>query len=241
MSSIKLSRGWLGGLAIVGLLTLVALPARTHQGGADSPSDLAAWIRASYTKFEYRIPMRDGVKLFTAVYMPKDATVSRTYPILLMRTPYGVGPYGVDIYPARLGPSELFARSKYIFVNEDVRSTMMSEGEFVNVRPIIPNKTGTETDESSDAYDTVAWLLRISPPTTAKWGFGVFDNGFYAAAAMIDAHPAVRAVSPQAPVADWFIGDDFHHNGALWLPHLFNFISSFWPAAGGPDHPRAKT
>jgi hypothetical protein len=139
-----------------------------------------------------------------------------------------VGPYGVDNYPNRLGPSELFARAKYIFVNQDVRGTYMSEGEYVNMRPINPAKKGTETDESSDTSDSIAWLLRNVPFHNDKVGiWGISYPGFYAAAGMIDAPPALRAVSPQAPIADWFIGDDFHHNGAVWLPHLFNFISSF--------------
>ena len=216
-------------ISILGLIMVIVAPAYALQGATPDPeTDLAAWIKASYTKYEYRIPMRDGVKLFTAVYIPKDATTWRTYPILLLRTPYGVAPYGADNYPGRLGPSYLFTRSKYIFVYQDVRGSRMSEGEYVNMRPINPDKNGTETDESSDAYDTVAWLLKNIPCHSGKVGiWGISYPGFYAAEGMIDAHPAVRAVSPQAPIADWFIGDDFHHNGVVWLPHFFNFISGF--------------
>jgi hypothetical protein len=234
----KFSSRVLGALSIVCLMTVVAVPLRTQQG---APDDLATWVKANYTKFEYRIPMRDGVKLFTAVYIPKDASNYRTYPILMIRTPYGVGPYGADNYPGRLGPSDLFTRSKYIFVYQDVRGQMMSEGEYVNMRPINPDKKGTETDESSDTYDTVAWLLKNIPSNSGNVGiWGISYPGFYAAAGMINAHPAIRAVSPQAPIADWFIGDDFRHNGAVWLPHFFNFISGFDVPRPAPTTVRAR-
>ena len=193
----------------------------------------AAYIKAHYTKFEYRIPMRDSVKLFTAVYVPKDD--AKKYPMLLMRTPYSVRPYGVDQYPGGLGPSPQFAKEGYIFVYQDVRGRWMSEGEFVNMRPHIANKRDKQVDESSDTYDTIDWLLKRVEGHNGKVGqWGISYPGFYTVCGMIDAHPALKAVSPQAPVTDWFIGDDFHHNGALFLPHFFNFMARFGHARPEP-------
>ena len=171
--------------------------------------------------------MRDGVKLFTSVYVPKDAGAK--YPILLTRTPYSVAPYRADAYKASLGPSDRFMRDGYIFVCQDVRGRMMSEGEFVDVRPHRPVKSGpSEIDESTDTYDTIEWLLKNVPNHNGRVGlYGISYPGFYTSAGMIDAHPALKAASPQAPIADWFIGDDFHHNGALYLPHAFGFFSGF--------------
>ncbi len=191
------------------------------------------FIRANYTKFEYRIPMRDGKKLFTAVYVPKDT--SRHYPIMLMRTPYGVAPYGADNYPSNLGPSDRFAKEGFIFAYQDVRGRMMSEGEFVNMRPVKDHRNSADDfDEASDTYDTVDWLVANVAPNNGKVGmWGISYPGFYAAAGLIDAHPALVAVSPQAPITDWFIGDDFHHNGALYLPHAFGFFCNF-------GHPRPE-
>jgi len=185
------------------------------------------YVRANYTKFEYRIPMRDGVKLFTSVYVPKDD--GQKYPILLSRTPYSVAPYGADAYKASLGPSDRFMRDGYIFVYQDVRGRMMSEGEFADVRPHLAVKSGpADIDESTDTYDTIEWLLKHVPNHNGRVGlYGISYPGFYTSAGMIDAHPALKAASPQAPIADWFVGDDFHHNGALYLPHAFSFFSGF--------------
>ncbi|VTS02139.1 x-pro dipeptidyl-peptidase : Putative hydrolase, CocE/NonD family OS=Singulisphaera acidiphila (strain ATCC BAA-1392 / DSM 18658 / VKM B-2454 / MOB10) GN=Sinac_2220 PE=4 SV=1: Peptidase_S15: PepX_C [Gemmata massiliana] len=189
-------------------------------------AELKDYIRAHYTKYEYQIPMRDGVKLFTAVYVPKDD--AHTYPMMLTRTPYSVAPYGADKYPDALRPSAQFVKSGYIFVYQDVRGRWMSEGEFVNVRPHNPAKKGKEIDESSDTYDTVEWLIKNVKGHNGKVGItGISYPGFYTVCGMIDAHPAVKAVSPQAPVSEWFIGDDFHHNGCLFLPHCFNFMYGF--------------
>ena len=184
------------------------------------------YIREHHTKREVRIPMRDGVTLFTAIYMPKDT--SQRYPILIFRTPFRVAPYGEDQYHSSLGPSEHFVREKYIFVGQDVRGCFMSEGEFVNMTPHIVNKeSNQDIDESTDTYDTIEWLLKNIPNHNGNVGqWGISDPGFYSAAGMIDAHPALAAVSPQAPVGDlWY--DDFHHHGALFLPHTFNFLSIF--------------
>ncbi len=208
-----------------GLLFLVALvltPPGFPQG--------LEYVRAHYTKHEYSIPMRDGIRLFTAVYIPKDR--SSAYPILLRRTPYSVGPYGSDRYAENLGPSSLLAKEGYIFVYQDVRGRWMSEGEFEHVRPHRPLKNSTkEIDESTDTYDTIDWLLKHLAGHNGRVGmWGVSYPGFYAAAGLIDAHPALKAVSPQAPVADWFASDDWHHNGALLLAHAFGWFSGAgWP------------
>jgi putative CocE/NonD family hydrolase len=185
------------------------------------------YVKSHYTKYEYRIPMRDGKRLFTSVYVPKD--LSQTYPIMFDRTPYSVSPYGVDNYKADVGPSTLFAREGFIFVYQDVRGRNMSEGEFVNMRPQIANKRGAQdVDESSDTYDTIDWLVKIVPNNNCRVGmWGISYPGFYTAAGIIDAHPALKCASPQAPITDWFIGDDFHHNGAVYLPHAYLFLNSF--------------
>jgi putative CocE/NonD family hydrolase len=196
-----------------------------------SPGPVAAqgidYVKAHYTKYEYRIPMRDGVRLFTAVYLPKDQ--GQRYPILLTRTPYGVQPYGEDAYKADIGPSPAFAREGYIVAYQDVRGRWMSEGEFENMRPHRARKDApTDIDESTDTYDTIDWLINHVPGHNGRIGmWGISYPGFYTAAGMIDAHPALKAASPQAPVTDWFAGDDWHHNGAFFLPHAFNFLASF--------------
>ncbi len=194
---------------------------------------LATYVTASYTKQELRVPMRDGVELFTAVYTPRDT--SKTYPLLIKRTPYSCAPYGVDAYPTTLGPSAPFAEAGYIFVYQDVRGAFMSGGEFVDVRPHRAVKAGPqEIDESSDTFDTITWLLANLPHNNGRAGlYGISYPGYYAAVGMIDAHPALRAVSPQAPIADWFF-DDFHHHGAFFLPHSFNFYAGFGKARPTP-------
>lgn len=202
---------------------------------AEPPSPLASFIRETYTKHEHLVPMRDGTRLFTVVYVPKDAGKGKRYPILMNRTPYSVSPYGIDAYPAALGPSETAARERFIFAYQDVRGRMMSEGTFVDVRPIVPRKGPRDVDESTDAWDTVDWLVKNVPHNNGKVGaWGISYPGFYAAMAAIDAHPALVAVSPQAPVADWFVGDDFHHNGALFLAAAFNFYVRFGQPREGP-------
>ena len=189
------------------------------------PETERAGVEDRYDKREALIPMRDGVRLFTAIYAPKDT--SRAYPILLQRTPYGVAPYGEKAYLAQLGPSAGFQEAGFIFVYQDVRGRMMSEGEFVNMRPQ-RTVSGAAVDESTDTYDTIAWLLGQVGGNNGRVGqWGISYPGFYAAVGMLSGHPALRAVSPQAPIVDWFQGDDFHRNGALWLPHAFNFMTSF--------------
>ena len=196
-----------------------------------SPGPVAAqgidYVRAHYTKYEYRIPMRDGVRLFTAVYVPKEQ--GHRYPMMLSRTPYGIQPYGEDAYKGDIGPSPAFGREGYIVAYQDVRGRWMSEGEFENMRPHRDRKEKpTDIDESTDTYDTIDWLINHVPDHNGRVGmWGISYPGFYTAAGMIDAHPALKAASPQAPVTDWFAGDDWHHNGAFFLPHAFNFMASF--------------
>lgn len=215
--------GWLG--VVCGLVwTPTPLPAQGLEA-----------VKARYTKREYQVPMRDGARLFTAVYSPKDT--SQSYPLLMIRTQSGVRPYGTDQYPNDLGPSPLFGREGYHFVYQDVRGRFMSEGTFVNMRPHNPAKTGREDiDESTDTYDTIDWLLKNVSNHNGKAGlYGTSYRGFFVAAGMIDAHPALVAASPQAPIVDWFMGDDWHHNGALILNHAFNYIPFVGKARPQPN------
>ena len=188
-----------------------------------------SYLEANYTKMEVSIPMRDGVKLFATIYVPRDTT--QTYPFLIKRTPYSSGPYEAGEYLDHIGPTGTarFAEEGYIIVYQDVRGRFMSEGRFVNMTPNHPgNEPGTPVDESSDTYDTVEWLLENVHPNNGNVGlWGISYPGFYAAASIIDTHPAIKASSPQAPIGDWFIGDDFHHNGAFYLQDGFRFFHRF--------------
>lgn len=197
-------------------------------------------VKEHYTKYEYRIAMRDGVRLFTAVYVPKDR--SRSYPFLIDRTPYSVAPYGVDKYRTQLGPSREFDKSGYIFVFQDVRGRFMSEGVFTEMRPHIDNKKSkTDVDDSSDLYDTIEWLLKNIPSNNGKAGiWGISYPGFYTSASMIDSHPALKAASPQAPMTDLFMGDDAYHGGAFMLAANFGFYTVFRPQANPELPPKAR-
>lgn len=207
-------------------LPLLAGPGRAQPtapaGAAEAPLNL----REHYTKYEFRIPMRDGKRLFTAVYVPKDA--SRPYPFLVHRTPYTVAPYGVDEFPASLGPAEELARLGYIFVNQDVRGRYQSEGTFIEMTPHKTRKGPTDVDESTDMFDTVEWLLKHVPNHNGRVGlWGSSYPGFYVSASIIDGHPAIKAASPQAPITDLYRGDDTYHNGAFYLAANFGFYTSF--------------
>ncbi len=173
--------------------------------------------------------MRDGKRLFTSVYVPKDA--AQTWPILMDRTPYNVGPYGEDQYKKNLGPSDEFEKAGYIFVYQDVRGRYMSEGEFIEMRPHIDvKKSPQDVDESSDTYDTIEFLLKHVPSNNGKVGiWGISYPGFYTSASIIDSHPALKAASPQAPMTDLFRGDDAYHNGAFKLAANFGFYTGFKP------------
>jgi len=211
---------WNAILLLGGLLCGLTLPVVAQE--AVSPEST---IRLRYQKSEHVIPMRDGSKLHTTIFSPKDST--RTYPILMKRTPYSCAPYGADTYPASLGPSDHFMKAGYIFVNQDVRGRFMSEGAFVQITPhIAMKKLPTDIDESSDTYDTIAWLLKNIANHNGRVGmYGISYPGFYASAGMVDAHPALQAVSPQAPVGDWYF-DDFLHNGAFFLAHAYRWLNN---------------
>lgn len=180
----------------------------------------------SYSKYEYQIPMRDGVKLYTAVYVP---VLSGKHPILLERTPYGCGPYGAEAIPG-FDNSEKLAEAGYIFAFQDVRGHYMSEGNFVDVRPEL-QKDEPGIDESTDTFDTIDYLVKHVPNNSQSVGLrGISYPGFYAGVGAINTHPALKAVSPQAPVSNWFLGDDFHHNGAFFEQDAFEFYNWFgWP------------
>lgn len=199
--------------------------------GAVSAQD-AAFIREHYTRQTVKIPMRDGVRLHTIIYSPKDQ--SQTYPLLMRRTPYSIAPYDDKVMPSVLGPNPRFAKEKYIFVYQDVRGRCMSEGEFENMRPHRPKRGGPkDIDESTDTFDTIEYLIKNVENNNGKVGLhGISYPGFYCSAGMIDAHPALKAVSPQAPIADWFF-DDFNHHGAFFLSHAFGFFSGFGKARTG--------
>ncbi len=207
---------------------------------AAAPSPELAYLKEHYTKYEYNIPMRDGVHLFTAAYVPKNA--DKRYPILLSRTPYSVKPYGEDVSPTPHGPLNYYAKEGFIFAMQDVRGRNGSEGTFVHVRPILEHKSASrDIDESTDAYDTIDWLVKNVPNNNGRVGMmGISYPGFYAASGMIDSHPALKCVSPQAPVDDWFIGDDFHHNGCLFLNDAFGFLESFEQKLENPTRESPK-
>src|SRR3954470_15193687 len=227
-------------LILRSLIATFALSLWCAADAADMVTDTnSAWLAEHYTKYEHRIPMRDGVRLFTRVYVPKDD--SRSWPIILTRTPYALKPYGVDNYTDPSGSFRTLAKDKFILVTQDVRGRYGSEGDYVHVRPFNPAKTGTQTDESSDAYDTIDWLVKNVPNNNGKAGmFGISYPGFYTSMGMIDSHPALKAASPQAPISDWFIGDDLHHNGAFFLSQNFGFFHYFAQRAEDPLHEELK-
>ena len=201
---------------------------------ADSDTN-ATWLAEQYTKYEYRIPMRDGIRLFTRVYVPKDD--SQLWPIILTRTPYALKPYGADNYNDASGSFRTLAKYKFILVTEDVRGRYGSEGEYMHMRPFNPKKGPKDIDENSDTYDTIDWLVKNIPNHNGKVGmFGISYPGFYTSMGMIDSHPALKAASPQAPISDWFMGDDLNHNGAFFLAQNFGFFYSFAQRAEDPLH-----
>jgi putative CocE/NonD family hydrolase len=204
---------------LTGLLMLVSVT-----GLAQSST---GYVKENYIKIDTTITMRDGIKLYTVIYVPKDAT--QVYPFLLDRTPYSAGPYGAGNFPHSIGPNSALMKEKYIFVKQDVRGRYKSGGINLEVTPYIPNKkSNKEVDESSDTYDTIDWLLKNVKNNNGRVGIaGISYPGFYATASLPDAHPAIRAVSPQAPVTDEFVGDDANHNGAFFLLDNFSFMNYF--------------
>jgi putative CocE/NonD family hydrolase len=214
-------------LANLLLPNLISFPAAAQNRPDAPPPEFS--IKEHYTKYEYRIPMRDGVRLFTSIYVPKDS--SKTFPFLIDRTPYSVAPYGVDQYRRILGPAPEFDKAGYIFVFQDVRGRYMSEGKFIEMRPHLDTKKSTQdVDDASDLYDTIDWLLKNVPNNNGNAGiWGISYPGFYTSASIIDSHPALKAASPQAPMTDLFMGDDAYHGGAFMLNANFGFYSSFKP------------
>ncbi|OAD91984.1 X-Pro dipeptidyl-peptidase [Aequorivita soesokkakensis] len=178
------------------------------------------YVKENYNKTETTITMRDGVKLFTVIYSPKDS--SKKYPILFQRTPYSCAPYGESEFRSKISPNEFLMKEGNIIVYQDVRGRWMSEGVYDNMRAYIPNKKGKQIDESSDTFDSINWLVKNIPNNNGNVGiWGISYPGFYASCSLIDSHPALKAVSPQACIADFFF-DDFHHNGA--------YLLSYWRA-----------
>ncbi len=218
-------------LAVLCILSVATLHAQVEE----RDQELADFIRSHYEKHEYRVPMRDGIALYTAVYVPNDHATA--YPFLMLRTPYSCGPYGADRYPDHLGPTKQFPAEGYIFVCQDVRGRFLSEGEFVNMRPHLEGRRSPkDTDESTDTYDTIEWLLEHVEGNNGRVGqWGNSYPGFYTSAGAIDSHPALVAVSPNAPIADWFF-DDMHHHGAFTLSLSFPFFAWF-----GHPHPAPTT
>ncbi len=213
------------GLALAFLFCLPLVNAQTP-AASNTPAAAPYDLKANYTKFEYRIPMRDGKHLFTVAYVPKEA--GKVYPFLMQRTPYSCGPYGVDRY-GKVAPTDDFLKAGYIFVCQDVRGRYMSEGEFIEMTPHkAVKKSNADVDQSTDMFDTVQWLLGHVPGNNGKVGiWGISYPGFYTSASIIDSHPAIKAASPQAPIADMYMGDDSYHGGAFMLPHNFGFFTFF--------------
>ena len=197
--------------------------AQGKSGEKAQPDSVELRLRQIYDKREVMIPMRDGVRLFTAIYEPKDR--SRKHPILMMRTPYSCEPYGDKFNRDLRSASNLYVKNNYILVYQDVRGRYKSEGEFVQVRPLNPEaKTGKGIDEATDTYDTIDWLLHNTYNNGNVGTWGISYDGFYATMTASSRHPALKAVSPQGPVTDWFRGDDRHHNGAFTFLQTTNFL-----------------
>jgi putative CocE/NonD family hydrolase len=209
-----------GTALITGLALLVV-------GASHGAVEAALDFEGQYTKHEFRIPMRDGVKLFTVVYTPKDKATR--YPILIQRTPYDLKPYTIDSGKRPGGLPDSYVKERFIFAMQDVRGRFASEGRFEDMRPFRADKAGPmETDESTDAWDTIEWLVKHVPGHNGNVGLqGISYLGFYAAAGMINSHPALKAVSPQAPASDVYGGDDCLHGGGFWLAHNFSFWNGF--------------
>ena len=222
--------------AAAAFLVLAASTSSAQRGGNTAASDS---IKARYRKMEVRIPMRDGVKLFTSIYVPRDTSVA--VPIIMDRTPYGVAPYGTDAYRASLGPGPRFAQEGFIFVYQDARGRYYSEGAYTEMTPHKDVKrSNVDVDESTDSYDTIDWLVKNLPHNNGKVAiFGTSYPGFYTTASCIDPHPALKLCEPGAPMTDLWWGDDLFHNGAFMLGANFSFYQGYGrtPRANppGPD------
>lgn len=217
------------------LLVLIFLCFAFFSCGNEAVID-SNWLEENYSKSEVMIPMRDGVSLYTSVYQPVG---SEDRPVLMVRTPYSCAPYGDGWKGDLTEYMTEFLKNKYIIVFQDVRGRYMSEGEYENVRPFDPHKSGVETDEASDTFDTIEWLLENTDNNGSVGVTGMSYPGFYATMAALSGHPALKAVSPQAPILDWFKGDDVHHNGALMLLDIYSFAPYMFKKHDNPveeDH-----
>jgi putative CocE/NonD family hydrolase len=222
-SPVASSQAWASGLSAV-----LLQPVTSQAGQAEIKSYPS---RGGYTKYEYMIPMRDGVRLYVNAYVPDQPG---KHPILMQRTPYGSGPYGAPY--RNFSPNSPYTKAGYIIANADVRGKFMSEGDFVDIRPqLTANHGATEIDESTDTYDTVDFLVKNVPYNNGAVGLrGISYPGFYAEIGTVHTHPALKAASPQAPVSEWFLGDDWHHNGVLFQQDGFDFMTFFGPVRNGP-------
>ena len=177
-------------------------------------------VSEHYNKKEVSIAMRDGTKLHTTIYSPKNT--SKQYPILMQRTPYSCRPYGENEFKSKIAPNQYLMKEGNIVVYQDVRGRWNSEGVYDNMRAFIPNKTGEQFDEASDTYDTIDWIVKNVENNNGNVGtWGISYPGFYTTYSTLSGHPALKAASPQACISDFFF-DDFFHNGA--------FLLSYWRA-----------
>tara|TARA_R110002012_G_scaffold247306_2_gene422976 strand:- start:546 stop:2444 length:1899 start_codon:yes stop_codon:yes gene_type:complete len=206
------------------LFTFFNCKKKESQSTNQTSTEQNNYVEENYNKQEVDITMRDGVKLHTTIYSPKDTKTK--YPILMMRTPYSSKPYGENMFKEKIGPNENLMKEGNIIVYQDVRGRWKSEGVYDNMRAYIPNKEGNQTDEASDTYDTIDWLVKNVDNNNGRVGtWGISYPGYYSTYSTIDAHPALKAASPQACIGDFFF-DDFHHNGAFMLSY-FRAISLF--------------
>src|ERR1700733_3625186 len=230
------------GLVAVCLLFVAGQGVRAQAPAANPEEE---FIKTHYAKYEYRIPMRDGVKLFVSVYTPDPGAFKDPgpYPFLMTRTPYSCGPYGEDKMPTRLGPSQELLESGYIFVCGDARGRYESEGVFQEMNPHIDDKkSNKDVDESTDTYDTIEFLLKHVENNNGRVGIaGISYPGFYTSASIIDSHPAIKAASPQAPMTDLFFNDDGYHGGAFMLSATYDFYAGFFKPQKTPVFPVAFT
>ena len=212
------------------LIVAMAFGMSFAQVAPQAPDSInAEWVKSHYTKREVMIKMRDGIELFTSIYEPNDKSVK--HPILMQRTCYGVGPYGEDKFASIWSSAKEYVRNGYILVYQDVRGKNMSDGTYENIRPIredksLKKKDRFKTDEASDTYDTAEWLVKNTNNNGCIGQYGISYPGFYTTCAALSGHPAIKAVSPQAPVTDWYRGDDVHHNGAFFIMDMYSF--QFW-------------
>ena len=212
-------------------ITLILLVSCTNDVKIDQQ-----WLEDNYTKREVMIPMRDGIKLYTSIYEPDDV---QDRPVLIVRTPYSCAPYGEGWKGDLTEYMQEFLKNRYVIAFQDVRGRYMSEGQYENVRPYDPYKSGNETDEASDTYDTIEWLISNTDNNGSVGVIGMSYPGFYATMAALSGLPALKAVSPQAPILDWFKGDDVHHNGALMLMDIYSFAPYMFKKHDNPveeDH-----